>query len=119
MKTIEEKAKAYATNHATVPVFYKPDVKVDISKHVHDAFLAGATEALSGQWHGIDEQPPEGKDIAIYYEANDLTGKRGRFKCIIKYHAATGFAYLEEAMKSFDVKVIAWMPLPEPPKDES
>lgn len=115
--TTEEKARQYAYNNSTAQVFINPDVKVDISKQIQTAYLAGAAETL-GQWHSLDETPPEGSDIAIAYEANGLDGKRGWFKCIIKYHKETGFIFLEESLKGFDLNIHYWMELPPLPNTE-
>lgn len=115
MKTIEDKAKAYAKNNGTVPVFYKPDVKVDISKQVERAYLAGATEALAGQWRKDDdiEGLQDGEQVIVAIQRMDNS---------IKYFYAAYFQNGKFWYDSDDTEIYSfnlWMRLPEPPKDES
>ena len=121
MKTIEDKAKAYATNNATVPVFYTPDVKVDISKQIKLAYLAGATEALSGQWRSVKEElPKDGDTILIYYKYRESGRLEYKYSYMqVEYNAQNGFNLFENNLSKWGCKVLFWIPIPEPPKDES
>ncbi|MDE7345375.1 MAG: DUF551 domain-containing protein [Muribaculaceae bacterium] len=117
MKTIEEKAKAYATNNATIPIFYNPDVKVDISKQIKLAYLAGATEALAGQWRSVeDELPKAEQDVLVAIDTQ--TNHQFAFAWLSTLSNGTLRWYSYDDTFPLD-KIRYWMSIPEPPKDES
>lgn len=57
MKTIEEKATAYARENAHMGAALDTIAR---------AYIAGANDALAGQWRRVDDElPPRGVDVLI------------------------------------------------------
>ena len=109
MKTIEEKAKAYAENN-TIQSAWLSECK----KNVEKAYLAGATEALASQWRSVeDELPPVDKDVLV-------SMGYGEFGVAWLTSLSNGTCkwYSNDDTLSLD-NIKYWMSIPEPPKDES
>ena len=111
MKTIEDKAKAYAEKHRTVAIGI--DMAFDISKQVERAYITGATEALAGQWRTKD-------DLEGLENGDEVIAAILRTDNTIKYYFPACFfngkMYDDDGMEClFSI----WMRLPEPPKDKS
>ena len=112
MKTIEEKAKAYAADNGTATVFYKPDVRFDISKKIEQAYLAGAAEALAGQWRRVeDELPKEHDEVVVIFTHS--------YRPFITENTVA-YWYGEDwyTIDGEHLRPTHWMPIPESPKPE-
>lgn len=59
MKTIEEKAKAYADSKDTGGDYQPWHFGNEVHEMLQDAYLAGAKEVLAGQWRRGDETPDQ------------------------------------------------------------
>ena len=111
MNTTEEKAKAYAEKHRTVAIGV--DMAFDISRQVERAYLAGATEALAGQWRSVkDELPPVDKDVLVSMGC----GEFGVVWLSALSNGTRKWYSNDDTLSLDDIKL--WMPIPEPPKDE-
>ena len=100
MKTIEEKATYYATMQNSLPGY---------DSAIRKAYLAGATEALAGQWRSGDNPPKHNHIVFVLSDADE-------------YELRHTTAYYQDDVWNFPddwyygCKVLKWM---EPPKDES
>lgn len=114
MKTIEEKATAYADG-AVENTFEIWHLKDEVIPRIEEAYKAGAREALKSQWHAPEELEEYECDrrftkvIAVY---------RSRYKgSWLTITSATSVIEWtderEEIHKGDDL--IAWMPIPELP----
>ena len=125
MKTIEEKATEYAVR-ITIDYRHDKDVEFDLvqsaalGKECRDAYLAGATEALKSQWRSVEDELPEIRQrVLICLKERNATrtsiviSKRIPFASDNPHNPKWEWSNVKEE------DVIAWMPLPEPPKDES
>lgn len=109
MKTIEEKAKAHAGK--AIIECKQSDVPFDLTQsaalgmYVRDAYLAGATEALAGQWQKYPDEdfPDRGSEYIVLTESGDL--------CAVNKYVK------KEEVRQY-TNIIAWMPIVRP-KDES
>lgn len=116
MKTIEEKAKAFA-GKAMIEC-KQSDVPFDLTQsaalgmYIRDAYLAGATEALAGQqWRSVEDELPEDNENVFVRYPNNFGG--------LEYGAAY---YDGEDWYTIDgdhIRPTHWMQIPKPPKDES
>ena len=111
MKTIEDKAKAYAEEHHAVAIGV--DMAFDISKQVESAYLAGAAEALAGQWRRVeDELPKEHDEVVVIFTHS--------YRPFITENTV---AYWDgEDWYTIDgehLRPTHWMPIPKLSKDES
>ncbi len=96
MKTIEQRAIDYA----------EANVSYGMSKEMAiRAYIAGATEALAGQWHTYpeDDFPEDGNEYIVLTSSGDY--------CAVNKYAR------KEMVKQYQ-NIIAWMAIPEPPKPE-
>lgn len=107
MKTIEDKAKAYAEEHRAVAIGV--DMAFDISKQVESAYLAGAQAALAGQWRRVEDELPEDEEYVL------IDGPRGVEPAFWNEHyqvwddsEGDDFMYKKDAVKM-------WMSIPQPP----
>lgn len=97
MKTIEEKAKEYASNPANRGIYVT-------EKHMKEAYIAGAKEALASQWRNAAEEVPEyNKDVLIKYQHGTTIGRYTEEK---KWYNG----YISPIEGS-----VYWMPFPDPP----
>ena len=112
MKTIEEKAKAYA-DEIKRDYYRDPfsEIHLDgLGRECRDAYLAGATEALAGQWRNIEDETPDGTPFCV-----TLADEESRL-CLCHYD---GDVFIED-YSGMVCAVKYWMPIPYlPPKDES
>ena len=113
MKTIEEKAKAYADRVAdgTSEVWHFMD---EVYTELKDAYLAGATEALAGQWRRVDDELPKAEQdvlVAMGYGEFDVAWLTSLSNGTCKWYSN------DETLSLDNIKF--WMHIPEPPKDKS
>lgn len=113
MKTIEEKAQAY-TDSTETRVFGCEET-LDATELIQKGFIAGAAEALAGQWRKSDDTEglQDGERVIVAIQRMDNS---------IKYFYAAYFQNGKFWYDSDDTEVYSfslWMRLPEPPKDES
>lgn len=107
MKTIEEKAQEYA--EAAFAKALKapwPEAKQAFA----DTYLAGATEALAGQWRSVeDELPKEHDEVVVIF-----THPYRPFitENIVAYWDGEDWY----TIGGDHIRPSHWMPLPEPPK---
>ena len=96
MKTIEERAEEYIEPFRASLLSCETDL-------MKQAYIAGAKEALAGQWRKDDGYPKSGLIIG-YYPTN------------LKSHWIIQDVEVMQRAKYFPKM---WLPLPEPPKDET
>ncbi len=123
MKTIEQKAKEYAE------VAFAKALKApwpEAKQGFVDAYLAGAKDALRGQWRSVeDELPEESHEV---YDTGVSLSLAKEFLVLVEYNEGI-FDHFVAFRKKFrgdsewtwwDCESIGfvthWMPIPEPPK---
>lgn len=121
MKTIEEKAKAFA-GKAMIEC-KQSDVPFDLTQsaalgmYIRDAYLAGATEALAGQWRRVeDELPKAEQDVFVAVAWGN--GYSYGYAWLSTLSNGTLRWYSHDDYLHLDY-IRYWMPIPEPPKYES
>lgn len=119
MKTIEEKAFAFA-GKAMIEC-KQPDGPFDLTQsavlgmYVRDAYLAGAAEALAGQWSKQDDTEglQDGERVIKAVQRIDDNSIRYCFSAYLR-KGCFWYEYDDAIIHSFNL----WMRLPELPKDE-
>ena len=134
MKTLEEKANAHAEKiFSPIAEKYKTAPWPEFKDALAQIFLAGATEALAGQWRSVkDELPKEGAICLcrVALEPDDIPSFMTlRFDGIEEWkdpttketHTIPSWIAEWYSLTSYEVgdEVTHWMPIPEPPKTES
>lgn len=110
METIKEKANEYADSIiASFGINRVPKKVSDIKDIIAEAYI----KALSSQWRNIDEKPRDEERVLIYERYR--SAKSGRYvNHIIEYTYFDdyGFEQEEQSNRSLNLKVLAWMPIP-------
>ena len=110
MKTIEEKAQAY-TDSTETRVFGCEET-LDATELIQKGFIAGAKEALAGQWRSVEDELPKEEDVVVIFTHP--------YRPFITENTV---AYLDgEDWYTVNGELIRpthWMSIPEPPKEES
>lgn len=125
MNTLEEKSQEYAET-AFAKALKAP--WPEIEQAFAEAYIAGATKALAGQWHEIDEEckniPPkdsvclcryrdEGYTVAIFDGVDEWTDpSNGETYISAMWNVIDGDYVIGD-------EITHWLLIPEPPKDES
>lgn len=110
MKTIEEKAREYAET-AFAKALKAP--WNEAKQAFADAYLAGVNEALAGQWRRVEDELPEESEHVLIETINTIETAFWN-----PYHQCWDDPDGDDILYEKD-KVIRWMRIPEPPKDES
>ena len=111
MNTIEDKAKAYADRVAdnTSEVWHFMD---EVYTELKDAYLAGATEALTAQWRSVEDGLPEIDEEVVVIFTHPIHPN----------HAEKAVAYFDgEDWYTIDgdhIRPTHWMNIPELPKTD-
>ena len=133
---MEEKAKAYA-DKIKGDYYRDPfsEINLDgLGRECRDAYLAGATEALAGQWHTVEELIKEGRRLIGIGDRCLCYNKDLEISFMAIYRGMSGLRYgpsdgdynpnlsptwevEDEDYCYYDIDL--WMPIPEPPKDGS
>lgn len=101
MKMIEEKATAYAMENAHMGAAVSTIVR---------AYIAGAYDALAGQWRSGDEIPDQ--RLCITKSLDFDNRKETRF---CEWDGENFIDLYDDSV----IRPYAFLPIPEPPKDES
>lgn len=113
--TLEEKATAYAENiFSEILDKYQTAPWNEFRDALAEIYLAGAREALAGQWRSVkDELPPVDKDVLASMGC-------GEFGVVWLSALSNGTCkwYSNDDTLSLD-NIKYWMPISEPPIDES
>ncbi|MDE6536076.1 MAG: DUF551 domain-containing protein [Muribaculaceae bacterium] len=116
MKMLNERAKAYANRNFAIQVGEIPSIKVDISEHLKRAYIAGANEALAGQWRNVDDELPKPEqDVLVAIDTQ--TNHQFAFAWLSTLSNGTLRWYCYDDSFPLD-KIRYWMLIPEPPKSE-
>ena len=103
MKTIEERAEEYIEPFRANLLSCETDL-------MKQAYIAGAKEALAGQWRSVDDKLPEIDDVVVVTYPN----------LYVPSDRDMGTAYYDgEDWYTTDdthIRPTHWMPIPEPPK---
>lgn len=89
------------------------------SDNFEKGYEYGHRDALGSQWHSMDETPQDGKQIIIINKAYDTKGIYHEFTSCIEYNSEKGFPYIGGILTVVGLKALAWMYIPELPKNES
>ena len=108
MKTIEERATYYATMQNSLPG-YDPAIR--------KAYLAGAKEALAGQWRSVEDELPKAEQDVLVAIATQ-TNHQFAFAWLSTLSNGTLRWYSYDDTFPLD-KIRYWMPIPQLPKTES
>ncbi|MBD5302311.1 MAG: DUF551 domain-containing protein [Bacteroides sp.] len=115
MKTIEDKAKEIARKTANRYAIGEDSYNRDCGRSaISQACYEAATEALASLWRSVeDELPPVDKDVLVSMGC-------GEFGVVWLSALSNGTCkwYSTDDTLSLD-NIKYWMPIPEPPKDES
>lgn len=115
MKTIEEKAYSHVDRiFGEIIDKYQSAPWNEFREALVQIYLAGATDALASQWRSVkDELPPVDKDVLVSMGC-------GEFGVAWLSALSNGTCkwYSNDDTLSLD-NIKYWMPIPEPPKDES
>ncbi|MDE5886454.1 MAG: hypothetical protein K2H46_02580 [Muribaculaceae bacterium] len=107
MKTIEEKAEEYIKPFRVSLLGCETDL-------MKEAYLAGATEALAGQWRSVeDELSPVDKDVLVSMGCGEFG-----VAWLTSLSNGTCKWYSNDDTLSLD-NIKYWMPIPKSPKDET
>lgn len=113
--TLEEKATAYAEKiFSEILDKYQTAPWNEFRDALAEIYLAGAREALKGQWRSVkDELPPVDRDVIVSMGC-------GEFGVVWLSALSNGTCkwYSNDDTLSLD-NIKYWMPIPELPKDES
>ena len=108
MKTIEQKAIEYANENTALGLSKELAIR---------AYLAGAAEALAGQWRSVKEELPEAEQdvfVAVRF-GNGYTYGRAWLSTLsngtLRWYSQNEYLHLDN--------ICFWMPIPKPPKTES
>lgn len=94
------------------------------SKEIEDAYLAGAAEALAGQWLSpADALPPYYETVLVRVDRSRLNSRERR-KCPefrLTFREADDYIVKDknDFVVGVSLRVTHWMPIPVLPKDES
>ena len=121
MKTIEEKAIEYADRPTTAKTWGMH------KRALIDAYLAGATEALTSQWRNVeDELPPNADNVLVHIDFSDAKRNMDNFGAeawesamshTVAYYRDECWNFLDEYY--CDCNVDRWMPIPKLTNPES
>ncbi|MDE7466013.1 MAG: hypothetical protein K2M59_06255 [Muribaculaceae bacterium] len=108
--TLEEKATAYAEKiFSEILNKYQTAPWNEFRDALAEIYLAGAREALAGQWRSGDEPPKHNHIVFVISDADD-----SELRHTTAYYQDGIWCFPDEWY--YDCKVLKWM---EPPKDES
>ena len=105
MKTIEEKAKNFV-DHCQAVVTSEGNLYSEAA--VYSAYLAGAAEALAGQWRSGDEPPEHNHIVFVLSDADE-----SELRHTTAYHQDGIWHFPDDWY--YGCKVLKWM---EPPKTD-
>lgn len=115
MNTIEEKATDY-TDSTDTRVFGCEET-LDATKLIQQGYIAGATEALAGQWRSVDDELPKPEQdvfVAVAWGDNYSYGYAWLSTLsngTLRWYSHDDYLHLDD--------IRYWMPIPELPKNES
>ena len=114
MKTIEEKAYSHIDKiFSEIIDKYQTAPWNEFREALARIYLAGAKEALAGQWRSVKDELPEiDKEVVVVY--SPLLTPNFIEKAIAYFDGEDWYTHDGE-----HIRPTHWMPIPEPPKDES
>ena len=119
MKTIEEKAQAYAERKfQEIAELYQTAPWPEFRAKLAEIYLAGATEALASQWRDPKKDLPE-LDQPILIREYYRSARSGRYvNHVVEdlFVDVNLFSHLERVNRHLSYRVTHWMPIPELPK---
>lgn len=112
---MEDKAKAYAKTAFENTFCNRNAPWADVMGSYSDAYLAGAAEAIKCQWKAPNkEKPQDGQNVLIF--TTYIGAKSGQPRTLVEqmtYFEQYGFWLTEKSQQHINLKVVAWMPIPE------
>lgn len=112
MKTIEEKAHRHAIEAFRGFLKEEHCTAGKLRDAIERAYIAGAAEALAGQWRSVEDELPKEYDVVVVI-----------FRCSDSPYTENAVAYWDgEDWYTMDDKHIRpthWMSIPDPNKPES
>ena len=119
MKTIEEKAQAYAERKfQEIAELYQTAPWPEFRAKLTEIYLDGATEALSTQWRDPKEELPE-LDQPILIREKYRSARTGKYVSHVVeelFVDVDQFSHLERVHSHLSYSITHWMPIPELPK---
>ena len=115
MTTIEEKANLHAEKiFPQIAEKYQTAPWNEFRDALADIYMTGATEALAGQWRSVEDELPEvDKDVLVGMGC----GEFGVAWLSALSNGTCKWYSTDDTLSLDNIKY--WMPIPEPPKDES
>ena len=113
MKTIEEKAYSHVDKiFSEIIDKYQTAPWNEFREALAQIYLAGAKEALAGQWRSVDDKLPEIDDVVFVTYPNLSTP--------LDRDMGVGYYDGEDWYTTDDthIRPTHWMPIPEPPKTD-